>query len=330
MTANPPAFRSPRGRDDDELARFKVDVNLTELAVTFGYQLESAKNGTSRGSVCMRRPSDDDKIVIRRAEDGHWTYFSVRDDSDNGTVIDFLRRRRGLTLGGVRKELRSWLRLDRPAVPLPLFRRDVEPNVHDLSSVISRFNAAREDRAARYLISRGLASATLGDDRFRGTFRVEERGNILFPHLADGQVVGFEIKAPSFTGFSPGGRKTCWVSIARPGDQRLIVVEAPIDALSYHQLHPDEKSRYLGTGGAVGPAQLEAIRRHIEALPSPGAVVLATDADDAGDKVARQIEALAGAGRCRRARPPEGKDWNDYLRARERQPARRPVRELDR
>jgi len=279
----------------------------------------------------MRRAADDDKIVVRRAPDGHWTYFSVRDDRDNGTVIDFLRRRRGLTLGGVRKELRSWLRLDRPAVvPPALFRRDVEPHRYDLQTVVARFTAAREDRAARYLVSRGLLPATLSDDRFRGTFRVEARGNTIFPHLDGGQVVGFEIKAPSFTGFSPGGRKTCWVSVARPTDQRLVVVEAPIDAMSYHQLHPDEKTRYLSTGGAIGTAQLDAIRRQIEALPKSGIVVLATDADDAGDKLAQQIAAIAGGTRCRRARPPEGKDWNDCLRSRDRQSARRPFRELDR
>lgn len=317
MTPTSFASRQRSGRDDDELERFKVAVNLTELAAGLGYQLESPKHGTSRGSICMRRPADDDKVIIRRAEDGHWTYFSVRDDRDNGTVIDFLQRRRGLTLGAVRKELRAWLRVDRPPVAPALFRRDVEAHGQDLESVVARFAAARQVRTAGYLISRGLLPATLGDDRFRGTFRVEHRGNVLFPHLHDGHVVGFEIKAPAFTGFSPGGRKTCWSSVVRQTDQRLVVVEAPIDAFSYHQLHPDEKSRYLSTGGAVGAGQLGDIRRHIESLPRGGVVVIATDADAAGDKLARQIEAVAGGIHCRRHRPPAGKDWNDYLRARE-------------
>jgi hypothetical protein len=56
----------------------------------------------------MKNEITDDKIVVRRDRDGHWTYFSVRDSSDNGTVIDFIQRRRGITLGGVEEELRGW------------------------------------------------------------------------------------------------------------------------------------------------------------------------------------------------------------------------------
>lgn len=44
----------------------------------------------------MRHPSTDDKIVIRVEGDGHWTYFSVRDARDNGTIIDFLQRGSGV------------------------------------------------------------------------------------------------------------------------------------------------------------------------------------------------------------------------------------------
>ena len=35
-------------------------------------------------------PPGGDKIVIAQDEDQHWIYFSVRDDSDNGSIIDFV------------------------------------------------------------------------------------------------------------------------------------------------------------------------------------------------------------------------------------------------
>lgn len=98
---------------DDELERFKRLVNLTEMVVVSGYQLESGQRATA-SRVTMRHPGTDDKIVIRRSGDGHWTYFSVRDDRDNGSVIDLLQRRCALGLGAVRKELRAWLREERP------------------------------------------------------------------------------------------------------------------------------------------------------------------------------------------------------------------------
>jgi hypothetical protein len=106
---------------DEELERFKRHVNLTELAAASGYQLAPGQRATA-SSVAMRHPSTDDKIIVRRDADGHWTYFSVRDDRDNGSVVDFLQARRSLTLGGVRKELRAWLREERPRPPAQRLR----------------------------------------------------------------------------------------------------------------------------------------------------------------------------------------------------------------
>jgi hypothetical protein len=33
----------------------------------------------------MRHPATHDKIIIKRDTDGHYVYFSVRDDRDNGS-----------------------------------------------------------------------------------------------------------------------------------------------------------------------------------------------------------------------------------------------------
>ena len=108
-------------RQDDELERFKREVNLTELAASYGYLLADRArsaagkwHGSTVASVSMRHTVTDDKIVIRRDLDRHWTYFSVRDDRDNGTVVDFLQRRHARRLGAVRVELRAWLKEERP------------------------------------------------------------------------------------------------------------------------------------------------------------------------------------------------------------------------
>ena len=59
-------------------------------------------------SLLMRHPVTNDKLVVRLDRDGHWTYFSVRDDRDNGTIVDFVLRRGTSSLAGVREELRGW------------------------------------------------------------------------------------------------------------------------------------------------------------------------------------------------------------------------------
>jgi hypothetical protein len=85
---------------DEELDRFK-QIDLRSYASSFGYTLDRRDKSTMRHA-------NGDKIIISRKPDGHFTYWSVRDDRDKGTIIDFIARRRGLNLGQVRKELRGW------------------------------------------------------------------------------------------------------------------------------------------------------------------------------------------------------------------------------
>jgi hypothetical protein len=89
---------------DDELERFKSQISLAEYAQAQGYEIDHRESG--RASLVMR--NGDDKIIVATDADGHGIYFSVRDDADNGSVIDFVQMRQGLNLGQVRKELRGW------------------------------------------------------------------------------------------------------------------------------------------------------------------------------------------------------------------------------
>jgi hypothetical protein len=105
---------------DVELERFKAQINLSEFAASKGYALD--RRESSRNSAVMRHP-DSDKIIIAQNENGDWMYFSIRDDRDNGTIIDFLQNRGGGSLGQVRKTLRAWLGGSRPAFNFPRSRR---------------------------------------------------------------------------------------------------------------------------------------------------------------------------------------------------------------
>jgi hypothetical protein len=324
-------------RQDDELERFKREVNLTELAASNGYRLIDRERsaaghwrGSAQASVSMRHPATDDKIVIRRDRDGHWTYFSVRDDRDNGTVVDFLQHRHAPSLGAVRRELRAWLDQERPQVPLQLFRPNLKTQTRDQEAVATAFERARVERS-RYLAERHISLTVERNARFASRYRVDARGNVLFPHAdpATGQVVGFEIKNRRFTGFAPGGRKTYWMSTARPDDERLVIVEGAIDAFSYHQLFPHPHARYLSTGGAAGRDQLELIARAIAAMPASADVVSATDNDVGGEKLHEQL-VVAGGRALRRHVSPVPKDWNDYLKSLDRTRSQRREHRLER
>jgi hypothetical protein len=75
---------------DSELEAFKSRIDLQRFAAWLGY--EKDKRECSKRSTIMR--SGADKIIIKLNGGGHYLYFSVRDGADNGTIIDFLQRRR--------------------------------------------------------------------------------------------------------------------------------------------------------------------------------------------------------------------------------------------
>ncbi len=243
---------------DDELHRFKSDIHFLHYAADrYGYQRDRRESSVS--SHVLRHPGTDDKIVVRKDRDGHWTYFSVRDDRDHGTIVDFVQRRgRHSSLGSVRQELRSWLGSARPlpdALDLP--RRSAPVERRPVAEV---FEAARVAVTCDYLSARGLRRDTLADPRFAGTWRLDARGNVLFAHRDEsGELTGFEVKSRGFTGFAAGGTKSAWQSAVRDSDCVLVVTESAIDALSYHQLHrgKSEGDRYLSTAGAPSAAQFE-------------------------------------------------------------------------
>jgi hypothetical protein len=314
---NPDPSDTPRQRD--ELERFKTGINLTEYAAAEGYLLD--RRASSRNSVVMRHPGGD-KIVIARGEDDHWIYFSVRDDSDNGSIIDFIQHRRRCSIGEVRQELRPWVggSFVRP-VP-ELYVPEVVAVSRDRAGVIRALAGMRPLITHRYLEDeRGIPRGLVEHPRFAGRVLVDARSNVVFPHADRDGPCGYEVKNRGFTGFAPGGEKGLWISGVKRTDTALVLAESAIDALSYAALHPDEHVRYASFGGTMNPSQPALIRAAIERL-APGATVrIATDNDEDGVGFADFIEGLvAETGRgdlaVERTAPADAKDWSDVLRQR--------------
>jgi hypothetical protein len=172
-----------------------------------------------------------------------------------------------------------------------------------------------------YLESRGLTRQTLNEPRFRGTWCQAEgrHQNVLFLHRDGDGLCGFEIKnAGGFTGFSKGGDKGLWASSASPMDHRLVIAESAIDAISYHQLNPHPRTRYLSFAGGLNERQPELLERAISWMAAGSTVVAATDNDKEGHAFAERIAALCEQHphvTFERHAPTLGKDWNEQLQA---------------
>lgn len=308
----------------DELDRFKSEISLSDYAQNeFGYEL--VKKDSSKASLVLKCGGD--KIIITRQLDGHDVYFSVGDERDNGSIIDFLQRRKSVNLGLVRKELRAWLPgSKRPSIKVPqrLPARAVAVE-KDRSEVLRRW-ASMQPYAGSYLTDERCI-----DPQTIAAFdvRQDERGNACIAHRDGSGVLGWESKNKGFTGFAAGGQRN--VSFSRLDDgplKRLVVTEAAIDAMSWSQLKHQPGTGYISTGGTqLSQAQREQLTRMMAKHTVP--VVLAMDNDThdkhgvlipfaqrPGEIMAAELAAMAPPGvQMLRDVPTIGKDWNEALQA---------------
>jgi len=303
---------------DSELDVFKREIDLRQFAVSLGYKIDRCESW--RGSTVLRRGAD--KIVVKRNGNGHYVFFSVREDDDHGTLIDFVQRRQNLSLGAVRQILRPWI--GRPATP-PQFSA-LQPTSPDRMRVECAYRRMRQVSWYPYLEhERGVPAAVLLSPRFLGRMRMDSRGNTVFPHFDAAGLCGYEIKNRGYTGFAAGGEKGLWFSHTRPDERRLILAESAIDALSYAALFPDteDQTRYASLGGKPSWRQMKLVSATMARLPERAEIVAAFDADPAGRQLAAAIgDAVANmANKTGRSDlifkvhlpAQEGADWNNVL-----------------
>lgn len=300
---------------DQELDRFKKEIDLRSFAASLGYVLD--KRESSAGCSMMRNSNGDKIAVIQNAENSHWVYFCTKDARDNGTILDFLKWRGGGNLGHIRKTLREWSGAPVPEAhrfPIP------KPIKKDRAAVALAYHSAQLAGAMSYLSGRGIGPEVLALPAFTDRVRVDDRGNAIFPHYDREGLCGFEVKNRGFTGFATGGSKGLWYSMASPSCRELIFCESAIDAISYHALNPPqegEEIRVFSIGGTMNGDQPDLIHGAMEKAPPGSVVVMAFDDDEAGDVFAERVRELAPPSiELRRTLPPlgMGKDWNEVLK----------------
>jgi hypothetical protein len=302
---------------DAELDDMKTRICLRSYAAGQGYQLDARSSW--RGTSVMRHPATNDKVIIKLDADGHYVYFSVRDDRDNGSILDFVMHRQRVNLGRARMELRPWLR--HPPAPVSAFP-PLPKTAKDRMKVEAAYQRMKDATAGHPYLERerAIPAPLLALDRLAGRIRMDARGNAVFPHFDQDGLSGYELKNTGFTGFASGGSKALWLSHELPTDNRLVFCESAIDALSHAVLFPDNRARYASIGGKPNPQQPELIRAAAARMPVDSEIIAAMDADAEGRKLAEVVQKaveLTGRKDLRLiVQEPVGhKDWNDQLRA---------------
>ena len=297
-----------------EIEKFQTQINLVEYAQSKGYQYIAKQS--SRNSAVLHHELGD-KIIVATDTDGHGIYFSITDDADNGTIIDFIQNRSSVGLSEVRQELRNWNDLPRTqsANFIPIDKP--QPVRSDRLKIIKAASSFKLVQSHPYLEKRGIFQSIQKSDRFIWTVAIDNRGNAIFPHYDTNGMTGFTVKNENYTGFSKGGTKALWRSQTNSGDRRLVITESAIDAMSYHQLHCQDNphTRYISTGGTISSSQLELIKTAMAEMTTLGGeIVIATDNGRAGNKLFQTLTVEAPSkSKLIREVPEFGKDWNELL-----------------
>jgi len=308
-----------------ELEQFKREINFCLFAASYGFEIDPKKSG--RSSAVLKHPNGD-KLVVSKSKSGHWVYFNVHGD-DKGTIIDFVKERDGSNLGMTRKKLRPWIGGISVAGSLPEAFPNLTPSKHDAIGVMRTWSKAKSTQRHPYLENqRKIPTSILSDPVFLDRFRIDVRGNALFPHWNDDSMVcGFEIKNRGFTGFSTGGVKGLWCSRPRETDNEMILCETAIDALSFAAIYGTQYKRFFSTAGQLSPGQEKLLISAAKQMDQLIIVRLAMDNDDGGRKLASKIrlvldERPTGIMGLEKKQPEivdffpatEGEDFNDVLK----------------
>lgn len=262
--------------------------------------------------------SGGDKIIISK-RGASWVYFSVHDDQDNGTIIDFIENRSGKTIREIGCELSSWLGGGVAMPPPACYVPEVKEQEFDPRRVERIFSGCKPAFYHPYLARRGLYKAVLSSPRFAGRIYTDRHGNAVFPHYEQGQLCGLELKGPERAVFVRGSKKTFWRSALNPEDKTLVISEAVIDAISYHIVYPDPQAFYIATGGGMSAEQGTLIQTFVQNYAKINSVLIITDHDAGGDRLAEKLQSVLEqtrlSGSIKRHSPAQqGQDWNDVLR----------------
>jgi len=302
---------------DAELALFRRGVNCAALLESLvpGWKLDPKES--TRRALKYRR-GDGAILIVNHDGRGWWDPKGTA----KGDVFDLVQHLDPcLNFGQVRQVLRCFVGVT-PSFPIAVrAKKGRDPDRPLPERWRGRPRLHRGSPAWRYLTeTRSLPDAVLHAAADQDAVRDGYRGSAWFAHRARDAVTHIEVRGPSFKGSLTGGRKTLFrFSREGQGCRRLVITEAPIDALSIAAIEGESFGTvYVATGGGMGPGTIAAIEAMLTTIAAaPNAVLVsATDANAAGERyAARHADFAAAAGVAfARLRPTGGIDWNDVLR----------------
>ena len=303
--------------EDAELEQFRRGVNCAALLEGWAPSWRLDRKESTRRALKYRR-EEGEVLIVNHDGRGWWDPQSTA----KGDIFDLVQYLDpNLNFGQVRRELRRFVGAV-PTFPLALSgSAKNDPGVPIATRWMMRPRLRRASPVWAYLArTRRLPAQVLEAADRADILREGPYGSAWFAHRDDANTVTHvEIRGPDFKGSLQGGTKSLFrLSRAAPRHSRVVITEAPIDALSVAAIEGIRADTlYAATGGGMGPGTVQAIERLLGQMAQyPDALLAgATDANRAGERYAARHAELADAARIsfERLAPPAGTDWNDVL-----------------
>ena len=255
--------------EDTELDLFRAQVNCAAVLENMGQPWRLDKDGSTKRAMKYRRAQGEILIVTHDGR-GWWDPNSEA-KGDIFTLVQHLDP--SLNFGHVRQVLRKFVGITPRYEPAERARKGQGADRPVAERWAGRARLRAGCPAWRYLLEqRHLPADILFAAGEQDIVRDGAYGSAWFAHRDQGRVTHVEIRGPEFKGSLKGGDKTLF--LFRRGlvpVTRLVIAEAPIDALSIATLEGKRpESLYVATGGGMGPGTLAAIEAICADLsPSP-------------------------------------------------------------
>lgn len=290
-----------------QLSDYKQQIDLVQFLETEGFAKDRRKS-TRRWPV-LENVEGRKLIIGHNQKTSEYFYYNPDDSRDKGTIVDYVIGKLNIDtsakegwqqlheyLGQYRGDLSHMLENKPSASP------DSQPaNEANRRNAMSHYFRLDPLTNTDYLMNkRGLTVDTIGHRAFIGkifnkAFTSRKTSelviNTVFPMENEQGTTAILLKNDSPTGLVNGHTwgerlESVWVSNLPKGHQpkELLICESPIDALSYHQLHPPKEPYdrlYVATGGQPSSLQPLTVQRLIDRV-KPEQVILAHDNDNSG------------------------------------------------
>lgn len=236
-------------------------------------------------------------VRLTGAKAGVWKDFA---SGESGDLLDLWAACRGQSMAEAIKDAKQYLGVHdtKPQREEKAYKRPAKPQCQTPKS-----------RVREWLAGRGLEDRTIAAWRIGEQIR-DGKVYAVFPYLRDGELVNVKYRNPDDKRDmrQEGGAEPCLYGwhLIEPRARTVAITEGEIDAMTLWQAGIPALSVNAGAGNH------QWIESDWERLERFSEILVAFDADDAGEKGAKEVIRRLGAMRCKRLTFP-AKDANQWL-----------------